>query len=62
MSADTIYLNEISLSFFAKNNINGLIPTRKQSKERIGRLNENPYHKDHFAYLFEQDAFLCPEG
>ncbi|WP_297980870.1 transposase [uncultured Methanobrevibacter sp.] len=62
MSADTIYLNEISLSFFANNNINGLIPTRKQSKERIGRLNENPYHKDHFAYLFEQDAFLCPEG
>ena len=62
MSADTIYLNEISLSFFADNNINGLIPTRKQSKERIGHLNENPYHKDHFSYLFEQDAFLCPEG
>ena len=62
ISADTIYLNEISLSFFANNNINSPFPTRKQSKERIGRLNENPYHKDHFAYLFEQDAFLCPEG
>ena len=62
MSADTIYLNEISLSFFANNNINGLIPTRRQSKERIGRLSDNPYHKDHFSYLFEHDAFLCPEG
>lgn len=59
MSVDTIYLNEISLSFFANNNINGLIPIRKQSNERIGRLSDNLYHKDFFAYLFEQDAFLC---
>ena len=62
ISADTIYLNQITLSYFADNKINGLIPTRKQSKERIGKLNENPYHKDHFQYDYELDAFKCPEG
>ena len=32
MSADTIYLNPTSLTYFKNNNIDGLIPTRKQSK------------------------------
>lgn len=61
VSADTIYLNEISLSYLVDKKIEGLIPTRKQSKEKIGKLNENPYHKDHFVYIPEWDAFLCPE-
>ena len=60
MSADTIYLNQISLSYFADKKIDGLIPTRKQSKEKIGKLNPNPYHKDHFTYIEELDAFMCP--
>ena len=42
--------------------IEGLIPTRKQSKEKIEKLNKNPYHKDHFEYDYEQDAFKCPEN
>ena len=62
ISADTIYLNQISLSYFADKKIDGLIPTRKQSKEKIGKLNPNPYHKDHFEYDYESDAFKCPEG
>jgi hypothetical protein len=62
ISADTIYLNQISLAYLADNKINGLIPTRKQSKEKQGRLNKNPYHKDHFQYDSEKDAFLCPEN
>ena len=62
ISADTIYLNQISLSYLADEKIEGLIPTRKQSKEKIGKLNENPYHKDHFEYDYEQDAFKCPEN
>lgn len=62
ISADTIYLNQISLSYLADKKINGLIPTKKQSKEKIGKLNENPYHKDHFDYDYELDAFKCPEG
>ena len=62
MSADTIYLNPTSLTYFKNNNIDGLIPTRKQSKEKIGKLNKNPYHKDHFEYDGEKDAFKCPAG
>jgi hypothetical protein len=62
MSADTIYLNQINLSYFANNNIDGLIPTRKQSKEKIGKLNPKPLHKDHFIYVEEIDAFYCPGG
>ena len=59
MSADTIYLNQISLSYFINKGIDGLIPTRKQSKEKIGKLNPKPFHKDHFYYIKELDAFMC---
>jgi transposase len=62
ISADTIYLNQISLSYLADKKIEGLIPNRKQSKEKIGKLNENKYHKDHFEYDYELDAFKCPEN
>lgn len=61
MSADNIYLNEASLLFFAEYGIDGLIKNRKQSKQDINKLNSNPYHKDHFDYIRELDAFLCPE-
>ena len=62
ISADTIYLNQISLSYFANNNIDGLIPTRKQTKEKMKKLNPKPLHKDHFIYVEEIDAFYCPGG
>lgn len=62
ISADTIYLNQITLSYLADKEIEGLIPNRKQSKEKIGKLNPNPYHKDHFTYDTKLDAFLCPEN
>ena len=62
MSADTIYLNQISLSYFVNKGINGLIPTRKQSKEKIGKLNPNQFHKDHFYYISDLDLFMCPAG
>lgn len=62
ISADTIYLNPTSLGYFKDKEIDGIIPTRKQSKERIGKLNTNPYHKDHFEYDGQKDAFRCPEG
>ena len=60
MSADTIYLSQISLSYFVNNGIEGLIPTRKQSKEKIGQLNPNQFHKDHFFYISDLDLFICP--
>ena len=62
ISADTIYLNQISLSYLADKKIEGLIPNRTQSKEKIGKLNPNPYHKDHFQYDYKLDAFKCPEN
>lgn len=62
MSADTIYLNPTSLTYFKDNNIDGEIPTRKQSKQNNGKLHPNPYHKDHFDYDGEKDAFKCPAG
>ena len=62
MSADTIYLNQISLSYFVNKGIDGLIPTRKQSKEKIKQLNPNQFHKDHFFYISDLDLFMCPAG
>lgn len=62
ISADTIYLNNTSLLYGVKEEINLLIPCRKQAKEDSNRLHENPYHKDHFEYDMEKDAFKCPEG
>ena len=62
MSEDTIYLNQISLSYFVNKGIDGLIPTRKQSKEKIGKLNPNQFHKDHFYYISDLDLFMCPAG
>lgn len=62
MSADNIYLNESSLLFLVENGIDGLIKNRKQSKGKIKKLNANPFHKDHFIYIRELDAFLCPNN
>ena len=62
MSADTIYLNQISLSYFINKGIDGLIPTRKQSKEKIGKLNSNQFHKDYFFYISDLDLFMYPAG
>lgn len=62
MSADTIYLNQIILSYFVNKGIDGLIPTRKQSKEKIGKTNLKPFHKDHFYYLSDLNLFMCPAG
>lgn len=38
ISADTIYLNQITLSYLADNKIDGLIPNRKQSKEKNWKI------------------------
>ena len=57
MSSDTIYLNQISLSYFVNKGIDGLIPTKKQSKEKIGKMNPKPFHKDHFYYNLRPRSF-----
>ena len=48
MSTYTLYLNQISLSYLADKKIDELMPTRKQFKEKIGKLNKNPYHINNF--------------
>lgn len=46
----------------ADEKIERLITTRKQFKEKIERLNKNPYYKDHFDYIPELDTFKCPKN
>ncbi len=60
VSADTIHLQNPNVSFLIEQKINGLIPDRKQSKKARGRLNKNPFHKDHFEYNIYTDSFKCP--
>ena len=50
ISADTIYLSQISLTYLANNEINGLIPTKKTIQRKIERLNKSPFHKDHLKH------------
>ena len=42
ISTDTIYLNQISLSYLADKKIEGLIPTRKQTKEKNRKIKHQP--------------------
>ena len=60
ISADTGYHNEVSFEYLKQRNIEALIPDRKQTRENTNSLSENPYHKDHFEYNYEKDAFICP--
>ena len=62
VSADTGYHNEVSFEYLKQNNIEGLIPDRKQTRENTKRLSENPYHKDNFEYNAEKDTFICPNN
>jgi len=62
VSADTGYHNEVSFEYLKQNNIEGLIPDRKQTRENTNNLSENPYHKDNFEYNAEKDMFICPNN
>ena len=62
LTADTIYLTNINLHYLKEHGIKAHIPTRKQSKTMINKLNENPYHIDHFVYLNNEDVYICPQG
>lgn len=62
VSADTGYHTETSFQYLEKNNIKGLIPDRKQTRENTGRLSENPFHKDHFKHDLEKDTYICPNN
>ena len=62
ISTDTDYHNPISIEYLAKNNIQGLIPDRKQTLEIKKQTNTNPFHKDHFKYDYTNDTYICPQN
>lgn len=51
MSADTIYLNQISLSHFVNKGIDRLIPTRKTIQRKNQTIKSKSIHKGHFFYI-----------
>ena len=51
----------MNLSYSVDKNIGWSNTNRKQTKEKIGKLNPNQYHKDHFDYDYELDIFKYPE-
>ena len=60
VSADTIYRTIENLTYLSNNNIDFLIPTRKQGKEQINRLNKNRFSIDYFTFDFERRIIICP--
>lgn len=62
VSADTGYHTQTTIDYLIKTHIKGLVPTSQQTRKIKKKLNENPYHKDHFNYIFEGDFFLCPKN
>lgn len=60
-SADTIYATISNLFYLKQHNISARIPTREQSKRLINKINENPYHKDHFIFDEKENLYICPE-
>ena len=60
ISADTGYHTQVTFDFLRNKKFKGLIPDRQQTREKTGRLSENPFHKDHFKYNYDKNIFICP--
>ena len=60
VSADTIYRTIINATYLNKNSIEFLTPTRKQGKESINHLNNNPFSIDYFEYDPIKEVYICP--
>ena len=60
ISADAGYNTEESANIAYKEDIELIVPTGKQTRKLEGKLNENPYHKDHFQFDYENKEFICP--
>lgn len=54
MSADTDHHTQTSFNFLEKNQIQGLIPTRTQTRKTTGRKSENKFHKDNMEYDYKK--------
>lgn len=62
ISADTGYHTSASFNFLEENQIQGLIPSRTQTRKATGRASENKFHKDNMKYDYEKKAFICPNN
>ena len=62
ISADIIYRTESTLEYLEKENYKGLVPDYGQTRENQGKLNDYLFHKDSFTYLFDVNAFQCPNN
>ena len=60
VSADTIYRTIINATYLNENSIEFLTPTRKQGKESINHLNDNPFSIDYFEYDPIKEVYICP--
>ena len=62
MSADTIYLNQISLSYLADKKNRRINTQHKENQRKNMQVKPKPIPKDHFEYNYELDAFKCLEN
>lgn len=60
ISADAGYNTEENVNVAYKEDIEIIIPTGKQTRKLKGKLNENPYHKDHFTFDYENKEYIYP--
>ena len=61
LSADNIYRTLGNLYYLKEHNISARIPTKRQSREMMGKLSSNPFHRDHFEYDEKKNVVICPE-
>lgn len=62
--ADAGYHSMANLSYLEGKNIDGYIPSGDQAraKKKKYKDKEQPFDKDKFTYVKEEDIYLCPEG
>ena len=60
LSADNIYRTLGNLYYLKEHNISARIPTKRQSREMMGKLSSNPFHRDHFEYDEKKECGNLP--
>ena len=61
-TADHAYLNDKTAEYTYKNKIITIIPNRTESIHIKHFKPENRFNKIYFQYLWDQDAYICPEN
>jgi transposase len=61
-TADHVYLNDEAAEYCYKKNIIAIIPDRTESIHIKHSKPKNRFNKIYFQYLWDQDAYICPEN